>query len=137
MFESRLIITVRYVETDQMGIVHHSNYFPYFEAGRTDFFKQIGKSYGELELQGILLPLYNCSCNFIKGAKYEDEIEIITKISSLSPVRIIFSYRVVLKNSDVLIAEGETCHAFVDNNFKPINLKKKNQELFMCLQKFI
>ena len=62
-------IITRYSETDQMGIVHHSNYAVWFEAGRTDFFKKVGFSYKEIEGRGILLPLYEMNCKFKSPAR--------------------------------------------------------------------
>src|SRR5665647_23983 len=104
--ETRL--TARYAETDKMGIVHHSNYPIWFEAGRTDFIKQSGISYSDLEKRGIFLPLYEITCRFKFPAKYEDEILIITSLKEISCVRIILSYQVVNINTNVLLATGET-----------------------------
>lgn len=137
MYESSTDITVRYVETDQMGIVHHSNHFPWFEVGRTDFIKTCGMSYSELESIGIFLPLYNCSCDFIKGAKYEDELIIKTTLKELSPVRCIFSYNIIKKADSSKISEGQTCHAFTDSKLRPINIKKKFKEIFDNFQKLL
>ncbi len=84
---------VRYSETDQMGIVHHSNYAVWFEAGRTEFFTKLGLSIREIEKRGILLPLYEMNCRFKSPARYEDEIIVKTKLDSIAKVRVIFSYR--------------------------------------------
>ena len=67
MFRTK--IEVRYCETDRMGVVHHSRYFPWFEVGRTEFFKQSGTSYDQIEQMGVLLPLVDCYGKFIQGAK--------------------------------------------------------------------
>ena len=75
-------MVVRYAETDQMGIAHHSNYPVWFEIGRTDFFKKIGFPYSQIESMGILLPLTDMKCKFTKPAKYEDTIVIKTQISN-------------------------------------------------------
>jgi acyl-CoA thioester hydrolase len=67
-----------------MGIVHHSNYAVWFEAGRTDFLKQTGVSYSEVEARGVLLPLYEITCRFKSPARYEDEVAVVTRIKELS-----------------------------------------------------
>ena len=127
-------IIVRYCETDQMGIVHHSNYPIWFEVGRTDFFKKFGVKYSEIEKQGVLLPLISLKCRFINPARYEDEIIIRTSLAELKGVRISFNYEVVMKERSCMIATGETLHAWTDMNFKPINIKKKMPELYSILE---
>ena len=77
-------IKVRYAETDKMGIVHHSRYYPWFEVGRTELFAKKGKSYGEMEADGVMMPLVETRCRYIVPAKYEDELIIRTTIESLS-----------------------------------------------------
>ena len=122
-------ITVRYAETDKMGIVHHSNYPVWFEIARTDFIKALGVPYSVLEEKGLMLPLIGLSCRYIKPAYYEDEIVISACVSSLHYAKIEFYYTV--KRGEELLTTGKTIHGFVDSKtFKPINVKKKIPELF-------
>lgn len=123
-------LTVRYAETDQMGIVHHSNYAVWFEAGRTDYIKEAGISYSELEARGILLPLYEISCRFKSPARYEDEITVFTSLKELSRVRLILSYEVKNMKTNVLLAAGETLHAFTGRDLKPLNLEKAAPDVY-------
>lgn len=123
-------LTVRYSETDQMGIVHHSRYYPWFEVGRTEFFASGGIRYGEMERQGLMLPLVETHCRYIMPARYEDVVIIRTAIKELSPVKIRFSYDVVRKADGALLAQGETLLAFTNTDFKPVNLKKYNPALW-------
>lgn len=127
-------IKVRYVETDQMGIVHHSNYFAWFEVGRTEFIKQLGMTYSEMEANGVFLPLVGCGSTFKIPARYEDELIIRTSIERLNFVKIQFKYVIIRKIDSKILAEGFTLHAFVDSNFKPINLKKRNTKVWDMLQ---
>lgn len=131
--EAKTVFTARYAETDQMGIVHHSNYAVWFEAGRTDYLKSAGMRYTDIESSGVLLPLYEMTCKFISPAKYEDEIMVITTLKSVSCVRICFAYRVVNLGNMELLATGETMHAFTDKNLKPINAKKVITEIYSVL----
>lgn len=127
MFRTK--ITVRYSETDRMDVVHHSRYFPWYEVGRTEFFKSTGMSYREVEERGVLLPLLDCYSKFIKGAKYQDDVWIEVKLESLGVAKCKFLYNVV-RDDDVLLATGYTTHGFTDKNFKPINLKKKYPDIY-------
>lgn len=77
------------------------------------------------------MPLTESYCKYMKPAKYEDEIIIETSIEKLTPVKIIFSYKIIKKENNELLAKGSTTQAFVDkNNFRVINLKQCNEELW-------
>ena len=130
-------VVVRYAETDKMGIVHHSNYYIYFEEARTQFIKKTGISYSQMEKDGIMFPLVESNCRYLQGAKYEDELIIKTWIKQLTPVKAEFNYSVIRENDQKKIAKGSTLHTFADNNFKIINLKKKHTELFEKLQSLL
>ncbi len=131
-FESSL--TVRYVETDQMGIAHHSNYFAWFEVGRTDFIASAGIRYSQVEEMGVLMPLVHCDCRFLKGAKYEDSLLIRTSINELKYSSIAFLYELFFQPEQVKLAEGHTRHAFTNKNLQPISLKKNHPLLWEKFQ---
>lgn len=134
---SRSYITVRYAETDRMGIAHHSNYPIWFEVGRTDFIKMFGSTYSELEAAGVMLPLVNLTCHFGKPASYEDRLVIRTWCIQMTAARIEFSYSVKRINDDSTeteLAYGTTEHGFIDSKtFKPCNIKKRMPELYRKL----
>lgn len=131
-------IRVRYAETDQMGVVHHANYYVYFEAAREDLIKEIGIRYSEMEDMGIMMPLVETQCRYIKGAKYDEELVVETSVDALTPVKIVINYNVKDKNSGEFIAKGKTTQAFVDkNSFKIINMKKENLEIWTKIEKLI
>jgi acyl-CoA thioester hydrolase len=134
LYISETKIVVRYAETDQMGIVHHSNYLIWFEAGRTDFIKGSKMSYSEMEEEGILIPLAESSCKYIIGAKYEDELIIKTWVKELTPIKVEFNYSVIREKDQKEIAKGSTLHVFVSKNFKIINIKKNHPKIFEKLQ---
>lgn len=123
-------LTVRYAETDQMGVVHHSRYYPWFEVGRTEMFASSGLRYGDMEREGIMMPMVETQCKYIIPARYEDKIIIITYINELTPVKVTFGYDVVRKEDHVLLAQGSTLMAFTDLNFRPINMKKYNPKMW-------
>lgn len=127
-------IVVRYAETDQMGIVHHSHYAVWFEAARTDFFNQLGYRYSDMEDAGILLPLTDLACSYKKPARYEQTVVVRTRIEGLTGVRIAFAYEVVEGESGDTLATGETRHAWTGDDLKPFNLKKKRPAVYEALR---
>lgn len=135
MYINRTKLKVRYVETDKMGIVHHSNYYAWFEVGRGEFILESGMSYRELEENGIMMPLVETYCKYIEGAKYEDNIIIETFIKELTPVKVIFNYNVIREEDGKLLAKGATTQAFVNNDFKIINLKRKYPDVWERMDK--
>lgn len=137
MYTNDAMIRVRYGETDQMGVVYHGNYYTWFEVGRSEFFNSLGYTYRKLEEEGIILPVTESSCQYIKPAKYYDEIIIRTKIDTLKGIRITFSYEVIRKEDDVLLAKGKTTHGFVNTELKPVRIKRVNKEVWNILEKCI
>ena len=120
---------VRYAETDQMGIVHHSCYPIWFEAGRTDFIKKMGMPYSKIEKSGLLLPLIELKCVYKSFSKYEDEITVKTSVKSHNGIRTSFYYEVYKAGTEEPITTGETIHAWVDRELKPVNIKKRSPEI--------
>lgn len=122
-------IVARYAETDQMGIVHHSVYPIWFEVGRTNFIKMLGISYSQLENDGLMLPLAELSCQYIRPVHYEDEVTVETRVEKMSFAKVIFGYRVMLNGT--LMTKGSTTHGFVDSEtFRAVNLKKTFPSLY-------
>lgn len=125
-------IEVRYAETDQMGIAHHSNYAVWFELARTHYIKAAGISYTEVEKQGIITPLTGLECKYKKAAFYEDKLQIHTLLTKLTPVRLEFTYKVT--RGDDLVATGKTTHGMVSKDLKPVNVKKEHPEIYRMFQ---
>lgn len=126
-------IKVRYAETDQMGIVHHSNYIIWFEVARTEYMNSLGMSYGEMEKLGYMLPVVECHCEYKSAAKYEDEVIIAASLKEMRGARALFNYEVKRQKDGKLLALGTTVHAITDSSLRPINLEKKNKELYDLL----
>ena len=132
-YVSETKLTVRYAETDMMGIVHHSRYYPWFEVARTDFIKKSGMTYSKMEEMGVLLPLTETNAKYYYGLKYEDEVIIKCKLVKLSVARCEFKYEVYKLPQMKLMSEGRTAHGFVNADFMPMNLKKAHPELWETL----
>ncbi|MBD8005099.1 acyl-CoA thioesterase [Bacillus norwichensis] len=117
-------IEVRYAETDQMGIVHHSNYIVWMELGRTQLIKDLGFSYAEMEKSGILAPVLDVQVSYKKPLTYGDHAIIETWIDFYDGFKVIYGYN-ILNESGELAVIGSTSHVCVrDEDFRPIRMKK-------------
>jgi len=128
-------IRVRYSETDQMGVVYHSNYYSWFDIGRTDWMREAGMSYRDMERRGILLPLLESHCVYLHSAKYDDQLTVHTRITKLRGIRFTVEYEVIRDADGLLLARGSTVHVFTDADLKPVNVKKKHPEIYEIFQK--
>lgn len=123
-------LRVRYAETDQMGIVYYSHYFVWFEVARTDLLRTLGWTYREMEHGGVQLPVIEATCKYRRPARYDDEVEVRTQGRLCSPVRMEFSYEVVVKGQDEVAAIGKTVHAATDRSGKPCRVPERIREAF-------
>lgn len=131
MKKSLTNLRVRYAETDQMAVVHHSKYYVYFETAREDFIDLIGVKYKDMEGQGVMMPVLETNCKYYEGAKYADDLIIETILEEISPIKIVLQYNVIREADNKLLAKGKTVQTFVDkNNFKIVNIKKKYPDIW-------
>lgn len=121
---------VRYAETDQMGVVYYANYFVWFEIGRTDLCRQRGFAYRDMEKEdGLCIIVAEARCRYKAPARYDDEIEVRTRLREVRRRLLIFAYEIRRRPDDELLAEGETIHVVVDMEGKPRALPDKYREL--------
>ena len=124
---------INYYETDQMHVVHHSNYARFLEEARLYVMEQIGLPYDKLEEMGIIIPVLELHDYYTKSIQYGDEIEIRPVIIKLTPVRFTLKYEIYMADTDELLHTAMTSHAFVDTEFKPMNLKRNFPEVYETL----
>lgn len=124
-------LRVRYVETDQMGVVYYANYFVWFEVARAELLRDHGWSYREMEENGVSLPVISAQCDYQRPARYDDEIEIRTTGVLKSPIRMEFSYEVFASSQPGPVATGTTSHAAVDRSGRPCRLPARIREVFV------
>ena len=106
---------VRYAETDQAGVVYHSNYLIWFEVGRVELCRDYGFNYREMETDAdAFLPVTECRVKYRLPAKYDDELIVRSRILSLRSRAISFAYEVVRAADETLLAEGETHHIVIN-----------------------
>ena len=106
-------VRVRYGETDQMGYVYYGNYAEYYEVARVEMLRSLGMDYASMENSGVMMPVLELNCKYIKPALYDQEITIRTTIQDLPGVRIHFKYELFNESGD-LINIGATTLVFVD-----------------------
>ncbi len=135
-------LAVRYQETDQMAVVYHANYLVWFEIGRTDFVKQVtGTGYSELEKRyGVRLPVIHVTADYHAPARYGDSILVRTRLVQLSRVRIHFAYEVLRqddRSGGELLVTGQTHHAWVNREMRPLRLDRHAPDFFARLQEAV
>lgn len=111
--EHQIQVRVRYSETDQMGVVYHGSYIPYFEIGRVEWLRNKGVSYKNLEESGIALPIVSMTLNYKKPARYDDLLTVTTKFKSYSSVKIEFDCEIHNEQNE-LLTTAQFILVFVD-----------------------
>lgn len=127
---------VQYYETDQMGIVHHSNYIRWMEEARTYLMAQIGFPYKKMEETGILVPVLFVHCKYQSMVHFEDTVVITPKITRFTGTRLEFSYEMNDKNTGELRTIGESGHCFMSADGSLISLKKSYPEIFSLFKEY-
>lgn len=110
-------IRVIFGDTDQMGVVYYANYLRYFESARAAYWRDLGKSYKDLEAWNVALPVVEAHCNYRRPAHYEDLLVVDTRVTELRGASLRFGYRVL--RGDELLAEGYTRHAVIGTDGRP------------------
>lgn len=126
-------LRVIYADTDAMSVVYHGNYFKWFEVGRAELLRNIGYPYFRLEQEGIMLPVIECGCKYIKPALYDDLLEITAMIKELKAATIIIEYEIHKKDTGERLVSGFTKHAVTDRGLKPVRLRRVAPELHKLL----
>lgn len=113
MFEHSTKIRVRYGETDQMGYMYYGNYAQFYEVGRVEMLRSLGMTYKSMEEDGIMMPVLEMKCKYIKPALYDEEITVRVIVDKMPGLRMHFRYELFNEQAQ-LINIGETTLAFVD-----------------------
>ncbi len=115
MFSTNTQIRVRYAETDQMGVVYHSNYFPYFEAARAESIRQLGFTYADMERMGVIMPVVDVHCRYLRPALYDDLLTIKTMLKELPVHHKIEFHHEVYNEKNELLAVGKLILYFMES----------------------
>jgi acyl-CoA thioester hydrolase len=123
-------VRVRYAETDQMGVVYHSNYLIWFEVGRVEFIRQLGLNYKLMEDEGCGIAVVDVHVRYRAPARYDDELLIETRLLVARGAVIRFGYRILRVAEGLLLCEGETAHVVVGKDMNTRSLPPKYAERF-------
>ncbi len=124
-------VRVRYAETDQMGVVYHSNHFIWFEIGRVELLRQLGFSYRDMEQHdGCFIAVADARCRYKAPALYDDEIIVRTNLKHVRESVVQFGYELVRESDGSLLAEGETTHIVTNAEMKKTSLPAKYMKVF-------
>jgi acyl-CoA thioester hydrolase len=119
-------IRVRYAETDQMGVVYHSNHLIWFEVGRVELMREMGFSYRDLEREdGRFIAVADVRCRYRAPVFYDEEVLVRTRLKTVRESVVVFNYELVRADSRTLLAEGETTHIVTDSKMKVAALPEK------------
>lgn len=123
----------KYYETDQMAVVHHSNYIRWFEEARVDFLEQIGLGYDKIEAAGVYSPVLAVSCEYKSSVRFNETVSIRAILRFFNGIKMKIEYQVLDMETKQLKAVGTSEHCFVSTDFKPVSLKRNYKEMYETL----
>lgn len=128
-------ISIRYGETDMMGVVYHANYLLFFEDGRTSFLNELGFPYAWIEQAGYMSPVIHMECNYREPLRYGEVAIVRTRIVQVRPTKTIYAYEIFREGQnlsvDTPLASGSSTHCLVESStFKPVSMKKALPTLY-------
>lgn len=130
MEEKFYIHQAQYYETDQMKIVHHSNYIRWFEEARGWLLEQVGFGYDKMEEVGVIVPVLEAECQYKKMVRYNERVFIIPKLIKFNGIKMTLEYEVKDIKTGELKAIGRTVHGFLNEEYKPVSLKRSYPEIY-------
>lgn len=123
------IRTAKYYETDQMGVIHHSNYIRWMEEARIDILEQIGYPYRRFEEMGYVSPVLHADCEYKKSIKFDDEVKIVVSLKSFGRVKFTLGYKMYnMSEGGVLSAYGTTTHCMLKKDGTPVVIDRELKE---------
>ncbi len=124
---------VHYYETDQMGIVHHSNYIRWFEEARIDMMEKMGLGYEVMEADGIISPVLTVQADYLRMMRFGDTFRVKCFIKEYNGIKLTVGYEVIKESTGMVHSRGTTKHCFIDKTGRPLSLKQahvKFHEMF-------
>lgn len=119
----------QYYETDQMGIVHHSNYIRWFESARLDLMEQLGIPYGRMEEMGIISPVMSVECRYREMVHFNDVVYIEAEIVKYNGIKMELKYKITNPENGNVCTTGSSSHCFLNREGKILFLKKEYPEI--------
>jgi len=129
--------TTQYYETDQMGIIHHSNYIRWMEEARVDLLQQAGMSMTTIEKKGVLIPVLSVSCEYRSMTRFGETVTVELRIVKYNGIKMQIEYEIRDKHTKELRAVGSSCHCFLSKDGKLLALKKHYPEIDAIFEAFM
>lgn len=123
----------KYYETDQMTIVHHSNYIRWFEEARLYYLEQLGLGYDKIEAAGIYSPVLGVNCRYKSAVRFNETVRIKTYLRFFDGIKMKLEYEIIDDKTNKLRVVGSSEHCFVTKEFKPVSLKKDYKDMYQIL----
>lgn len=127
---------IQYYETDQMGVVHHSNYIRWFEEARVFFMEDMGIPYDKMEKDGIISPVLSIQCEYKSMSRFGETVTLRAKLRTYTGTKMTISYEITDSQTGIRRCSGESSHCFLKNQ-RPISLKKHAPELHRIFQSYL
>jgi acyl-CoA thioester hydrolase len=128
-------VRVRYAETDQMGVVYHSNYLIWFEVGRVELMRALGFEYKQMETEDDChIVVADVHCRYEKPARYDEVLRVRTRVAEWRNRIVKFSYEIFRETDDVLLATGDTTHVICGRNGRPKSFPPKYRDVLVALK---
>jgi len=129
--------TAKYYETDQMAVVHHSNYIRWFEEARVDYLEQIGLGYDTIEAAGIYSPVLGITCEYKSAVRFNEKVLVIANLIFFNGIKMKLEYTVLDAISKKVRVTGTSEHCFVTTDFRPTSLKKEHKDMYDILIQWV
>lgn len=121
---------VRFCETDLMGIVHHGSYLVYFEAGRVEWLRKRGVTYADWAARGVHLPVVEAHVHYRSPARFDDLLEVETRLEQLRSVSLRFAYRILRDGST--LADGFVRLGCIDANHELLRIPDEMRDVLLA-----
>lgn len=128
---------VQYYETDQMAIVHHSNYIRWFEEARVDCMDQMGYGYKRMEEEGIISPVVSVQAEYKSMTRFGDTVRIEVKVLQFNGIKLHLGYHIYDSETNELRCQGESQHCFIDPAGKIVSVKRAKPEFYQCMKSYV
>lgn len=119
---------VQYYETDQMKVVHHSNYIRWFEEARIDYMEQLGMPYEDMEEKGIISPVISAEADYLRMVRFGDTVTIKAGMKEYNGIKLTIGYEVTDDTTGMVHCKGTTRHCFLNEQGRPVSLKRECPE---------
>ncbi len=130
MKDFKFELRVQFFDTDKMQVVHHANYIRYFETARTEYLREVGFPYSEMEKHDFQMPVLGVNAKFKSSAFYDDVLLVSCRISKVAHASMEMEYVIINKETGQVLVTGNSKHGFTNRALRPVALKKHDPEIY-------